>query len=113
MRKITRQAAEAFRDGRKFSQGNTTVTGYTVDGTQCARMYLHGNEIAFKFGKEILLTLAGWPTVTTRERLNGLLETLGIPQGFFQRKHEQYFGLHSADPAKEAVVAEDWIKVTL
>jgi hypothetical protein len=34
--------------------------------------------------------MAGWPTPTTRERLNGLLTLLEVPGGFYQRDHDQY-----------------------
>jgi len=44
------------------------------------------------YGKGLYITLAGWPTVTTRERINGLLTELGRPEGIWQRKHEQYYG---------------------
>ena len=40
----------------------------------------------------LLITLAGWPTATTRDRLNGLLTELGKREGVWQNKHEQYYG---------------------
>jgi len=37
------------------------------------------------------MTMCGYGTVTTRERLNGLARMLGI-DGFHQHKHRQYHG---------------------
>lgn len=71
MRKITRSACDAFINGYNFKMANTEVNdrGY----------FLHGNKIAefesvFKNdgNKNFNITLAGWNTNTTRERLNGL-----------------------------------------
>ena len=63
-RKITEQACYAFESGKKFCLNNTMVT----DGA----MYLWGHKIAeYKNGK-LLVSMCGYNTVTTRERLNGL-----------------------------------------
>lgn len=69
MRKITEQAVAAFLAGRKFYSGNTEVR---VEG-ETAWLLLHGNRIAMR-GPGLLLKIsdAGWPTSTTKERLNGL-----------------------------------------
>ncbi len=70
MRKITEQACYAFENGAVYKNGNTFVR----DG----QMLLHGNVIAEwnslfnTMNKTINITLAGWNTNTTRERLNGL-----------------------------------------
>ena len=43
---------------------------------------------------DIGFTLAGWPTVTTRERINGILTTFGYRYwGVAQRDHAQYLVL--------------------
>lgn len=99
MRKVTRNAAAAFLAGQDFRQGNTEVLHVHPAGSPACRCLfkLHGNTIAETLdgGRTLRLTLAGWPTPTTRERLNGLLDAwLGRPTftGFFQRDHEQRFG---------------------
>jgi len=38
------------------------------------RMYLHGNAIAKLCGYRMFISTAGWPTMTTRERLSGVLD---------------------------------------
>jgi hypothetical protein len=85
MRKITKQIAVAFKNGVKKSMGNTKTTGDKV--------YLHSNLIAERIkDKEFMFTLAGWKTPTTRERLNGIMNELGIDFRFSQKNHEQMFG---------------------
>lgn len=71
MRLITKDMANAFYAGRKFNRDNTMVT--FEKGV--SKAYLHGNLIATYCRQDGMLevTLAGWNTVTTRERVNGLL----------------------------------------
>lgn len=68
MRKITTQAVNAFMQGKEFNGGNTKV--------ERGALLLHGNKIAefesLLNNDNINITLAGWNTNTTRERLNGL-----------------------------------------
>jgi hypothetical protein len=68
MRKITKEAVEAFLKGCNFKSDNTevNVTRHNVG------YYLHDNLIALKSGDKIEVSLAGWNTKTTRERLNGI-----------------------------------------
>ena len=91
MRAITQDAARAFIDGRPFKRDNTQVR--VRDGN--VSLLLHGNTIAVRHqGRplgETVLSLCGWNTPTTRERLNGLLELLGHPYlGFVQRDFGAY-----------------------
>lgn len=82
MRKVTREIIEAWARGDSRTSGNTATNGDSI--------WLHGNAIAWKTGDAdvIALTLAGWPTVTTRERLNGILNFYGIGYRFAQRNFE-------------------------
>ena len=64
MRKITREAVDHFNNGTSYRNGNTTVAKGIY--------MLHGNIIAEKWEGDIYISLAGWNTNTTRERLNGL-----------------------------------------
>ena len=95
MRQVTKAATKAFAERRCFSKSNTEVR-ITANGR--VELCLHGNVIATRFPRgasPVLLTLAGFPTVTTRERLNGLLQTLGIRARVYQRDHRQWVGLPS------------------
>ena len=64
MRKITKEITDAFFARRSRKCGNTRTDGTTI--------WLHGNAIAQWQLGELFITLAGWDTVTTRERLNGI-----------------------------------------
>jgi hypothetical protein len=64
MRQVTKTIVDAFFARRSRKCGNTRTDGQTF--------YLHGNAIAKWEDGDIYITLAGWNTVTTRERLNGI-----------------------------------------
>jgi hypothetical protein len=88
-RKITNESIAAFLSNKPFSKANMTVIVDDEDniGDTCVYLLLHGNEIARKNlnGTSLEITDAGWPTRTTRERLNGLPGVC-----VFQKKHQQY-----------------------
>lgn len=109
MRKITEQAARAFLAGKTFNGGNTVVIvneGGRID------MMLHGNHIAERRSNdEIWATLAGWPTPTTRERINGLCVVLGLPAMVCQRKGKQYFGRNDAYGLEKSGIPEREITI--
>ena len=71
-RQITEKAVRALLLGDNFKQSNTEVKYRKYNDV--AVMYLFDNEIAFysPTTKILEITTAGWNTVTTRERLNGL-----------------------------------------
>ena len=76
MRKITQQIANAFMARKSETIGNTHTGGKSI--------WLHGNEIVRRNESgEIEISLAGWATVTTRERLKPFVNVC-------QRKGEQY-----------------------
>ena len=65
MRKITKDAISAFMNHLPFYRDNTSC-----DGT---RLSLFGNVIAeWRPGSELWITTAGYPTMTTKERLKAL-----------------------------------------
>tara|TARA_Y100001937_G_scaffold11953_1_gene14965 strand:+ start:3061 stop:3405 length:345 start_codon:yes stop_codon:yes gene_type:complete len=93
MRKITQDAARAFKQGKKFSRDNTRVEvkkDLRFADDNVTQLYLHGHCIAEQTVNSLHISLCGWPTMTTRERLNGLLDTLNIQKHLYQKKHEQY-----------------------
>mgnify|MGYP003307366473 CR=1 FL=1 len=106
MRKISQQAVAYFVGNRSRKLGNTVVSPYFCEqpltrhnlrvkdyNPNCV-MLLHGNAIAWKAGSYLYVTLAGWNTPTTRERLNTLLGAYGIDAYFFQHRHAACFGTH-------------------
>jgi len=94
MRKITSQSVDAFVNGYRFNQGNTTVSGSGCGATGIRDWYLmlHNNLIAKKEVQTNTLTISdcGWQTVTTKERLNGVLSRLTFGWGLFQKKGEWF-----------------------
>jgi len=96
MRKITQDAGIAFARGETFLRGNTSVK---VDGTS-TRMYLFGNLIAERSAHEperLMVTLAGWDTAVTRERMDGVFRELGIDGFYYQAKKKQHFSINGDD----------------
>lgn len=96
MRKITQSIAIALKNNIRMSLSNSTCTGTSV--------LLHGNEIARVVNGKLQISLAGWPTVTTRERINGILAEFGCKERVFQSKGNQWFG-------DRYISAAEWISV--
>ena len=64
---------DAWREGQVFREARTHTDGHTI--------WLHDHAIAWKTENdatrfEVEFTMAGYPTVTTREKLNGVLALL-------------------------------------
>tara|TARA_Y100000310_G_scaffold54858_1_gene50265 strand:- start:1365 stop:1856 length:492 start_codon:yes stop_codon:yes gene_type:complete len=84
MRKVTETVVSAWAKGNTKICGNTQTDGNTI--------WLHNNAICRKTDnryKAVMLSLAGWGTPTTRERLNGILDWLNIPCRYYQENFEQ------------------------
>jgi hypothetical protein len=94
-RKISTDAARAFLDGERFAEANTVVT---VDWPQGeATMILRDSRIAtanVDHGQGIAVTLAGWDTNLTRERLNTLLTAWAKNRGILR----PYLHRHKGQP---------------
>ena len=84
MRKITQEIASALFARQDVNKGNTA----TLDG----EVFLHGNKIAKIEDGALLMTLAGWNTPTTRERLNGIADVFGAKDRFSQKGFEPFLG---------------------
>lgn len=70
MRQVTKQTVLAFLNGQHMAVSNTMTNGKSL--------YLWGNEIArFNSDGKLEISLCGWNTPTTRERLNGVLSLGG------------------------------------
>jgi hypothetical protein len=82
MRKESLKIARAFAAGVAASAARTSTDGRA--------MFLHGNLIAKREADgSVWVTLAGWGTVTTRDRVNTLCSVLGSGVRFYQRDHVQ------------------------
>lgn len=78
MRKIEKEMCKALCEGRSFSSGNTRVGPVKPLGKQTFQdVYLFDNRIATIYREGNVFTLidfsdCGWPTATTRSRLNAI-----------------------------------------
>ena len=83
MRKIEAQMNAAIAGQRNWSKDNTRVE---VNNHGDTFVYLHGHNIATisKWG-DIRLSSCGWETVTTKSRLNAILDCFVHNIGIYQR----------------------------
>ena len=93
MRKIEMEMNSAIRYRRNFSKANTSVRCFKTNGiTTDVDVFLHGNHIASLETATNKLTIkdGGWQSVTTKSRLNALLDEFAPDRGIFQ-KNWQWF----------------------
>ena len=93
MRKIEMEMNSAIRYRRNFSKANTSVRCFKTNGiTTDVDVFLHGNHIASLDTATNQLTIkdGGWQSVTTKSRLNALLDEFAPSRGIFQ-KNWQWF----------------------
>ena len=86
MRKIERQMNFAISNKADWSSSNTRVE-YN-NSTNCSSIYLHGHQIAtFDHNlKAVKLSSCGYETVTTKSRLNAILEEVKYGCRVFQKQ---------------------------
>jgi len=87
MRKIEQQMNEAILNRKDFRKDNTEV----ITISDCSFVYLHGNHIA-TVGKTLDICDAGWQTVTTKSRLNALLNEFAEGCYLFQKNFDWFLG---------------------
>ena len=80
---------EAIRTGNNFSSSNTMVKHFGKD----TEVYLHGNHIATYFHDDRKLQIfdGGWQSVTTKSRLNALLDEFDYGSFVFQKNWNWFF----------------------
>ena len=85
MRKIEQQMNRAIVNRNNWSNSNTQVN-YNSN-TDCSSVYLHGNQIATvdHITNALKLNTGGWYSVTTKSRLNAILDQLITGARVFQR----------------------------
>jgi len=83
MRKIETQMNSAIRSRRNWQSGNTRVE---ITADKRAIVYLHGNLIANVDNNDIQIFDGGYQSVTTKSRLNAIIEEFIMPAaGVFQK----------------------------
>ena len=109
MRKVEQQMNEAILNRKDFFKGNTSVENYiTETGVREAIVKLHGNHIA-TVGDRLQICDAGWQTVTTKSRLNALLNEFAEGCYLFQRNFDWFLG--DADGNKIPFPTEEFVTV--
>ena len=85
MRKLEKQMNFALSNKANWAGSNTTVS-YN-DSTNCSQVYLHGHQIATLDHNTNALKLdsCGYETVTTKSRLNAILEEVKWGCRVFQK----------------------------
>ena len=93
MRKIEEQMNMAIRARKNWAGANTTVRCYKKDGiTTEVNVLLHGNCIAWldTATNDLSISSCGWETVTTKSRLNALLDEFCDGARIFQKNWEWF-----------------------
>ena len=115
MRKIEREMQSAIcnlSNGQSWSKSNTRVEKDDEGNTS---VYLHNNRITFvnKFG-DLWLSSCGWETVTTKSRLNAVLDTFLHGFHVWQRDFTWYIGNtgNSSPTVRNADVFFDGYKIS-
>jgi hypothetical protein len=103
MRKISREASEAFWQGKDFKKSNTQVLVLEEN----VYFYLHGNEIATRslLHDGFRVNHCGWTTPTTKERLNAILNIGGFRNRVYQKDYSWYI---SNDLEKDTPMLRGW-----
>ena len=83
----------AIRERRNWAGSNTTVM--INDNNNKARVYLHGNLIAEVCDEFVAIFDGGWQSVTTKSRLNALLDEFRPHVGVVQRNFNWFIVAHS------------------
>ena len=83
----------AIRERRNWAGSNTTVM--INENNNKAKVYLHGNLIAEVCDEFVAIFDGGWQTVTTKSRLNALLDEFRPHVGVVQRNFDWFIVAHS------------------
>lgn len=110
MRKIRSDMLAAIKAGKSKSMGNTTVSVDQSDPQHPVLVLLHGNLIARQSPAGAWeVTLAGWPTPTTRARINALLGEFKPGTGVFQQCGKQWI---TREPRHMCEIGDrEWVQV--
>ena len=95
MRKIEQQMQNAIRNRQNWSNSNTSVS---IDEDGFTTVRLHGNRIAeITPHGDLTLSSFGWETVTTKSRLNAVLDVFFTGFGIWQNDFTWYIGQGGRD----------------
>jgi hypothetical protein len=96
MRKIERMMNQAITDKVDWQSANTRVE--YEQGNCISRVYLHGNKIAEVGDNFVRLFDGGFQSVTTKSRLNAILQCHGLPgECVFQKQWTWFVNLKTGN----------------
>ena len=95
MRKIESQMNQAIRSRKEHWQSaNTAVETFYCSASDRVGsiVKLHGNKIAEVYANSIVLFDGGWQTVTTKSRLNAIIDRFcnAATDGVFQKNYQWF-----------------------
>jgi len=94
MRKIEREMNNAISNNENWQKDNTNVTFDAETGE--SKVYLFGNHIADVGDNYIRLFDGGYQSVTTKSRLNAIMDEHGIAgEGVFQKDWNWFVRLYN------------------
>ena len=95
MRKLERQMNRAIVNKNDWAGSNTQVN-YNSN-TNCSSIYLHGHQIATvdHNTNAVKLSSCGYETVTTKSRLNAILEEVKYGCRVFQKNFDWFVGYNN------------------
>ena len=95
MRKIEKMMNFAISNKSDWSSSNTRVE-YN-NSTNCSSIYLHGHQIASydHNNQAVKLSSCGWQTVTTKSRLNAILDEVKYGCRVFQKQFDWYLSTNN------------------
>ena len=90
MRKLEKQMNFALSNRSNWAGSNTSVS-YN-ESTNCSSVYLHGHQIATldHNNQALKLSSCGWQTVTTKSRLNAILDEIDYGCKVFQKNFDWF-----------------------
>lgn len=91
MRAETRKVVSAFIGGTKASGARSYTNGtqlYLFDNLIAWWATTEGNKPDFQ---NLFITFAGWPSPTTKDRINAIFDMLNLGRPFFTDKQILYF----------------------
>lgn len=98
MTKVSITIAKSFLENKTHSLSNTSTDGKSI--------ILFGNTIVRKIDDhKYVITLAGWNTPTTRERLNTFLNLIEYKDRFYTKKGKAYFGDKEICSKEEIIIS--------
>ena len=95
MRKLEKQMNYALSNKNNWAGSNTTVC-YN-DSTNCSSVYLHGHQIATldHNTNAVKLSSCGYETVTTKSRLNAILDEVKYGCKVFQKNFDWFVSFNN------------------